>query len=138
MARKLTDVEKFYVANHAHLTADEIAKTIKGTGIKAIQEVLDVAKATLVAAGVPVEPLKAGEKGESALRGKTEAEVKEIVESQADEHRSGNLFARREGVVVMTEAAGELADARKILANKPSNKDNSDKIHVINKNRKSR
>lgn len=136
MARKLTDVEKFYVANHEHLSADEIAKTIKGTGIKAIQEVLDVAKATLVAAGV--EPLKAGEKGESALRGKTEAEVKEIVESTADEHRSGNLFARREGVVVMTEAAGELADARKILANKPSNRDNSDKIHVINKNRKSR
>lgn len=136
MARKLTDVEKFYVANHAHLTADEIAKTIKGTGIRAIQEVLDVAKATLAAAGI--EPLKAGEKGESALKGKTEAEVKEIVESTADEHRSGNLFARREGVVVMTEAAGELADARKILANKPSNRDNSDKIHVINKNRKSR
>lgn len=136
MARKLTEVEKFYVVNNTHLTADEIAKTVKGTGIKAIQEVLDVAIAAQTAAGI--EPLKAGEKGESALKGKTEEEVKEIVNSQADEHRSGNLFARREGVVVMTEAAGELADARKILANKQSTRDNSDKIHVINKNKKPR
>ncbi len=139
MARKLTDIEKFYVANHTYMSADELSKTIKGTGVRAIQEVLDVAKAAqATAVPQPVEPLKAGEKGESALKGKTEEEVKEIVNSDADAHRSGNLFARREGVTVMTEAAGELADARKILANKPSTRDNSSKIHVINQTRKTR
>jgi hypothetical protein len=143
MARKMTEVEKFYILNHPYASADALSKTIKGVGVRAIQEVLELAKAVHDAGGIvvetkEVEPLKAGDKGESALKGKTEEEVKEIVQSDADAHRSGNLFARREGVVVMTEAAGELADARRVLAVAQPNKDNSNKIHVINKNRKSR
>lgn len=140
MARKLTNIETFFIAGNSHLSADELSKAIKGVGVRAIQEVLDVARSakSFAESMQELEPLKAGEKGESALKGKTEEEVKEIVNSDADAHRSGNLFARSEGVVVMTEAAGELADARKILANKPSTRDNSDKIHVINQTKKPR
>jgi len=129
MARKLTEVELFYVQHNIDKGVEALAKIFKGVGVTNIQLAID----DVVTA--EVEQLKAGEKGESALKGKTDEEIRQIVKDE-NIHRTGNLFARRDGVTIMTEAAGELADARKILRAKSNpnfTKENSDKIHVINK-----
>lgn len=130
MARKLTEVEIFYIQNNTNMTADQLATTIKGVGVTAIQAALESAPAT---------PAKSTQ---SVFKGKTEKEAHDIIHNP-DEHKVYNVMTRPEnidGVVVMNQAASELADARKHLKiNQPNvAKEQTDKIHVIHKNRPTR
>lgn len=129
MARKLTEVEVFYIQNNSGQTADQLSKTIKGVGVSAIQEVLSATSAS---------PAKSTQ---SVFKGKTEKEAHDIIHNP-DEHKVYNVLSRPEnvnGVVVMNQAASELADARKVLKiNQPNAKEQSDKIHVIHQNRPTR
>jgi hypothetical protein len=123
MARRLTNVERYFIANHSHLTAEDIRKELKNEvtvgEINRFRKELNLEKEN--------EP-------ESVLKDKTPEEVKEIVSN--DEITPGKLLGRRPGIVVMTEAASELSDAREVLRNKkvPGYFDkHSDKIHRIKK-----
>lgn len=132
MARKLTEVEVFYIQNNTNQTADQLSKSIKGVGVTAIQEVLNN---TTVPSQQDAKPAKVNE---SIFKGKTDEEVKAIIHNP-DEHKVYNNFARADGVTVMTQAASELSDARKVLkVNQPNAKEQKDKIHVIHQNRPTR
>lgn len=121
-ARVLTEVEIFYIINNPNLSNEDIASKFEGATPQSIANV----RAQLNAA----KPIP-----ESVLKGKTEEEQREVVKDQ-DTYNSGKLFARQEGVTVMTEAASELSDARKTLANKKNPnwaRDNAHMVHTIRK-----
>ena len=129
MARELSDVEVFYIQNSGE-SADAMSAKL-GVDPSVIQAKLQ---------NVPTKPHTAlsAKPHESIFKGKTDEEVKAIIHNP-DEHKTYNNFARAEGVTVMTQAASELSDARKVLQiNKPNAKEQKDKIHVIHSNRPTR
>ena len=156
MPRKLTTVEQFYIQNNRHLPASELAKQVSGVGIRGVQKYLDslppiVSEPAVVSETESLkkelEALKHTiesklDPKKSVLKDKTEEEKRAIVNNE-EEFRSGKLIITHQtngdvpdGVVVMTEAATELADARKTLrvpSRKNYAKENSDKIHTIRK-----
>lgn len=156
MPRALNDIEKFYIANNRDKSANEIASKIQGVGAKTVQRYIDSLSteadvSTVVASEPPVvsvEPqaeavktekakveVTVNSKGETVLKGQTEEEKKqEYTEIIRNGPIAGDLFARQPGVVVLTEAASELADARKTLSVKsPDPNAHPDKIFRIRK-----
>lgn len=126
MARKLTTIEKCYIENNRNLSINEITKEMPGVGPKTI-------KAYIESLPPVIAEVKTDDKGKSILQNKTEEEQKAIV-NDTDAHRAGNLMARRDGIVIMTEAAAELSDARRKLRVPQDPKlqaKNADRIHRI-------
>jgi hypothetical protein len=98
MPRALSEVEQQYIEeNHTAQTAEEMAKDMKGVSTKTVQAYVDT---------LP-PPAKIGETHEERQRALQSTKV-----------GVGRLMGRDpdRGVTVMTEAASELADARKVVA----------------------
>ena len=134
MDRALTDVEVFFIQNSGQ-TVEMMAQTI-GVSEATVQAKLE---GPAPAAQQTQQSATSPKTHQSIFKGKTEEEVKAMIHNP-DEHKVFNNFARADGVTVMTQAASELADARKVLkVNQPNvKKDQADKIHVIHQNRPTR
>jgi hypothetical protein len=119
MPRQLSKAEQEYIVNHSKdLTAAEIASDMPGVGAKTIQKFID----------------------ESVLEDQRSDETQQQRQATLQKKTkltAGKLMGRdpSRGITVMTEAASELSDSRRPVHQKTAIR--SERIHVIDKNRKS-
>ena len=158
MPRKLTNLEKFYIAGNRNQSAADIAADLPGVGVKTVQAHLGTLDRE-VNVRVPQE-----EKVVQAHEEKStpdEETVKEINKIEDPEERkqalaeldikAGDFMGRprdqfgnvkeNSGVVVMTEAASEVSDAnkqelRKLQSAKIHAENNRNRIHKIKPGKK--
>ena len=114
-ARELNDVEKFYIENNREQTDSKLASMMVGVSEKKVSEYKD---------SLP-------EKQDSEEKSESDEERKKRLSKISN---VGVFFAQRDGTTVMTEAASEITDARKIVkGNRMSEKqyddNNRGKIH---------
>jgi len=108
-----SEIEIEYIKNHTNLTAEELAEKMPDVDAKELEILLQ------------------------ALKSQHTTEAQNI--NSENDFIAGNLMAKREGVTVMTQAASELADARKtvrVVSDPNFETNNRDKIHVINPGKK--
>jgi hypothetical protein len=111
---KLNDVEMFWIANHINENINDIIAKFPHVDSREIEAFVNNNKNSNV-----------------------DTSTSKVHDPEA--FITGNLMARREGIVVMTKNAAELSDARRTLVSKPDPnyaEKNSDKIHKIFKNKK--
>lgn len=131
--RKVTDVEKFYILNNRNKSVEEIAEQLDGIGPRTVEKILM-------------------QEGEVAEPEEKEKELPKTDPNQNAEDRkqevanldlkSGDFLAQKDGATVMTANASEISDANRsaqaIQAKKIFEKNNSNCIHRIKKNKKKR
>ena len=94
-ARKLTEVEEFYIQNNPEKTDSQIASMMSGVGEKTVSKYRS-------------------ELPEKDTGSVTETR-KERMERLASGPKSGDLITQRDGSTIMTQSASEVSDARKTV-----------------------
>ncbi len=124
MKRKLSKAEEEYIRNHhENMTADELCSDMHGVGAATVQSFIE----TNV---VPVST-------------KNESQEERHAKMNDTGLKAGDLMGRdpERGVVVMTEGASELSDARRVVrvpSADASARKQSDRIFLIDPNKKVR
>lgn len=111
--RKPSEIEIEYIINHFNLGVDELSEKMPEVNKKEISVLISNIKNQNIVKTPPI--------------------------NNPDDFTVGNLMQKREGIVVMTPQSAELADARRTLrvnSDPKFNQTHSDKIHVINPNKK--
>jgi len=137
MPRPLTKVERGYIENcvaTGNTDTKKIAKELQGVGPSTVQkhidrffsakelstisaeEVVETPDEDVESVETPDEDVEVVQKSDTNMiiskkEGETELEHKARIASSRT--KAGSLIARKEGIAVMTEAASEMADARK-------------------------
>lgn len=127
--RELTEVEKFYIENNRSQSNSKIASFMPGIGVSSVKKYKDSLPETSEEA---VEQEQDNEV-ENKRDCKTETRG-ERMERLAQSPSAGDLMGKRDGVIVMTQQASEVTDARKIIkgqkmSNEQYEKLNRNKIH---------
>ncbi|SVD79387.1 uncharacterized protein METZ01_LOCUS432241 [marine metagenome] len=126
--RELTHAERFYIENNSDKTDAQLASTMPGIGPKSIAKFRN---------DLPTETKK-----EKDVIKKAET-PEQRVNRLARGPKAGELMARnKNGAVVMTEAASEILDARKVMSGTQQTKEeyrknNRNRIHTIDPNKPS-
>jgi len=114
--RKLSEIEIAYIRDHTDISIADLINSIPDVDGNEIESLYNHYKTKNV---------------------KDTQSVTQIHDPNA--HVTGNLMAKRDGVVIQTQASTELADVRKafhVQSNPQFASTNKDKIHVINPNKK--
>ena len=125
--RELSKAEKFYIENNTDKTDTQLASVMPGIGPKTIQKFRG----------------ELPEKTDTDTTTNAMETPEERVNRLAKGPNSGVLMGRQPGIVVMTEAASEVADAnRTVNGDKMTEKEykdsNRDRIHTIDPNKPAR
>ena len=125
MPRPLTKVEQGYIRDCLSRGEDDaksIAKELSGVGPVTIQAFMDgYSQSTPPAEELPVEELTV-EEIEKELEPKDgETDIERTIRLANNSRiKAGKLLGRKDGIVVMTEGAASMIDARKILQVSPT------------------
>jgi len=126
--RELTEVEKFYIENNRLQSNSKIASFMPGIGVSSVQKYKDC---------LPEFSEEIVEPEEDDVENKRDCKTEtrgERMERLAQAPSAGDLMGKRDGVIVMTQQASEVTDARKIIkgqkmSNEQYEKLNRNKIH---------
>lgn len=124
MKRKLSKAEEEYIRNnHDKMTPEELCSDMHGVGVSTVQSFIET----------------------SVVPASTKDETQAERHSKINETglKAGNLMGRdpERGIVVMTEGASELSDARRVVrvpSADSSARKQSDRIFIIDPNKKVR
>lgn len=128
--RELTLVEEDYVKNNRDKTDAQLSSVMPGIGPKSI------AKFRKALPEVEVD-------ADEVLAERDETPHERVERLGNTGPTAGKMMARQDGIVMMTEGASEMSDARNVVKGIPLTKaqfakNNRSRIHTIDPNKKSR
>ena len=115
-ARELTEIEKFYIENHADKSNEEIASQITGVGPKTVEK----------------HRLSLPENADK--RDSVTETREERIDRLGKGPKAGEFIAKQSGASIMTQQASEVSDAKAIVQGSRMTQEdfeskNRDKIH---------